>query len=270
MGATKNLVLGGSGLIGSALCQHLTELGQEVVNIDIKEGAEFDIRTMDLMQYKDADFVWFLAWDVGGAKFLHAKENLFNIIRNNTIICEKVFSFLHTTGIPFLFASTQMADTNNTYGVTKLLGEEWTRLLGGTIARFWNVYGWEVPNERSHVIPDLVVKALETGKIDLMTEGTERRQFVHINDCAKNLVRIKNADELDADLTTGEWISILGLANMIAEKTGAIVQPGTERGFENILEPTKIINSIQFDISLEQGINELIEEGKKHLSTKSH
>lgn len=267
MGVTKNLVLGGSGLIGSALCQHLKDLGQDVINIDIKEGPEFDIRTMDLMQYKHVDFVWFLAWDVGGAKFLHAKENLFNIIRNNTIICEKVFSFLHQTGLPFLFASTQMADTNNTYGITKLLGEEWTRLLGGKIARFWNVYGWEVPNERSHVIPDLVVKALQTGKIDLMTEGSERRQFVHINDCAKNLVRIKEADELDADLTTGEWISIHGLATMIAERTGAVVEAGTKQGFENILEPSKIISSLKFEVSLVQGIEEIIEKGKQHLSS---
>ncbi|CAN5385592.1 N/A [soil metagenome] len=268
MGATKNLVLGGSGLIGAALCKHLEQLGEEVINIDIKNGSEFDLRSMDLYAYKDADYVWFLAWDVGGAKYLTAQKNLLNILHNNTLLCERVFSFLESTQIPFLFATTQLADANNTYGITKILGEEWTKLLGGKTARFWNVYGWEEPGERSHVIPDFVVQALEKGSISMMTSGVEKRQFIHAEDCARNLVRIRQADMQDVDLTNGGWNGIGELATIIANKTGAVVQPGPAKGYENILEPSKMLDTFTFEVTLEEGLNKIIEEGKKYLKHK--
>src|SRR6478672_10682893 len=126
MGVRKNLVLGGSGLIGSALVQHPRGIGEEAINLDITLGN--DLREMDLTPYSNVDYVWFLAWDVGGAKYLTAEKNLLQILRNNTILCERVFHFLEQTNIPFLFTTTQLADVHNTYGITKIMGEEWTRL----------------------------------------------------------------------------------------------------------------------------------------------
>lgn len=38
------------------------------------------------------------------------------------------------------------------------IGEVWTKELGGKTVRLWNVYGWEEPDIRSHVIPDLVIQ----------------------------------------------------------------------------------------------------------------
>ena len=151
----KNLVLGGSGTIGSSLCKELKAQGEEVINLDLKIG--FDLRTLNLFNYKDVDYVWFLAWEVGGAKFLYNADNQLKIIQNNTLICKNVFSFLKSTQIPFVFASSQLASYDNAYGVTKKLGEQWSRILNGNIVRFWNVYGWETPGERSHIIPDLFI-----------------------------------------------------------------------------------------------------------------
>src|SRR6266581_1573659 len=96
-----NLVLGGSGTIGSALCRFLESKNEKVINLD--------------------------------------EKNLLTIIHNNTLLSEKIFSFLEKTKIPFMFASSQLAVSDTPYGVTKLLGEEWTRLLAGQIVRFWNV-----------------------------------------------------------------------------------------------------------------------------------
>ena len=173
MGIKTNLVLGGSGTIGSALCNHLEKKGEKVVNLDLKTG--FDIRFHSLEPFKKVDYVWFLAWEVGGAKFLTKDSNLINIIHNNTILCEKVFSFLNDTHIPFMFTSSQLATTETPYGITKLLGEKWTQILNGQTVRFWNVYGWEEPGERSHVIPDLILQALTKKSIYLMTNGQEER-----------------------------------------------------------------------------------------------
>ena len=171
----RNLVLGGSGMIGSHLCQYLLSKGEEVVSLDLT--TEFDLRKDDLTPYRNVDFVWFLAWEVGGSKFLTDQNNFISIIKNNTQICANVFQFLEDTKIPFLFASTQLAAPDNVYGVTKLLGENWTKALGGKIVRFWNVYGWEDPGERSHVITDMVLNALSKKHIQLLTTGEEERQF---------------------------------------------------------------------------------------------
>lgn len=267
MGIKKNLVLGGSGLVGKGLCRYLESIGEEVINIDILNGEEQDLRVMDLTPYSNVDFVWFLAWDVGGAKYLTEQKNLLNILRNNTILCEKVFKFLEDTGLPFLFATTQLADPNNTYGITKILGEEWTKLLGGKTARFWNVYGWEIPSERSHVIPDLVVQAIEKKQINLMTSGEEERQFIHIDDCAYNLVRIRESEQVDVDLTNGEWIKIKDLAAVIADKLGAQLTLGEKMGYNNRLDPTNKLSTFKFDYTVDSGIEAIIEEAKQYLKT---
>lgn len=266
MGVTKNLVLGGSGLVGKGLCQHLESIGEEVINIDIKEGGEFDLRTMDLSPYSHVDFVWFLAWDVGGAKYLTESKNLLNILKNNTILCQRIFAFLEKTGLPFLFATTQLADPNNTYGITKILGEEYTKLLGGKAARFWNVYGWEEPSERSHVIPDLIVQGLKKKHISLMTSGEEERQFIHINDCAKNLVRIRDSKETDVDLTYNKWVKIKDLAALIAHKLDAELTLGAVKGYHNKLDPANMPVFIQNEIDLDEGLDEIILKAKAYVA----
>jgi len=106
MGVTKNLVLGGSGTIGSALCNFLRAQGEQVTNLDIKEGSDLCELSMD--QYADCDFAWFLAWDVGGAKYLSEAGFQHSMMMNNTRICTNVFSFLEKTKMPFLFNGRAM------------------------------------------------------------------------------------------------------------------------------------------------------------------
>ena len=77
MSKIKNLVLGGAGMIGSHLCDFLRSKGEEVISLDLLTG--FDLRKDDLNKYKDVDFVWFLAWDVGGSKYLTDKNNFISI-----------------------------------------------------------------------------------------------------------------------------------------------------------------------------------------------
>ena len=265
MGNRRNLVLGGSGTIGKPLCSYLESLGEEVVNLDIVNG--FDLRSDDMMPYKDVDFVWFLAWDVGGAKYLNSPQNLFDIINNNTLICQKVFTFLKASSLPFLFTSSQLAASDNTYGVTKLLGEEWTRLLEGKIVKLWNVYGWEEPGERSHVIPDLVVSALQNGKIQLLTDGEEQRQFIYIEDCIQNLYKIRGSELKHYHLTSGQWISIFDLANVIAEKLNVPVAKGTIAGYNNKIDSNQSYHEFEFRTSLSEGVDLVIEKAESFLKT---
>lgn len=266
MATRRNLVLGGSGTIGSALCMHLESIGEEVINLDLKEG--FDLRVENLYLYKDVDYVWFLAWDVGGAKYLTNEKHMFNIIRNNTILCQQVFSFLENSGLPFMFASSQLAAPDTPYGVTKLLGEEWARLLNGQIVRFWNVYGWEEPGEKSHVIPDLIIKGLRDGEVSLMTDGQEERQFIYMDDCVRNMISIRESGTTRVDITDGNWMKIERIANEIGAKLKVPVRLGKQRGYSVKIDP-KFQHHLEFPTSLDEGIGQMIEKAKSYLKKEA-
>lgn len=266
MGVTKNLVLGGSGAIGTALCRHLNFKNETIINLDIKEG--FDLRKESLEDFKNVDYVWFLAWDVGGAKYLNAKKNQLSIIRNNTLICQNVFSFLEETGIPFMFTSSQLAADDNTYGMTKLLGEYWTNLLQGQIARFWNVYGWETPGERSHVIPDLIMQAITKKKISLFTSGDEERQFIYMKDCVENLYLARESKLKNIHLTNGSWVKIKDIATLIGNNFNVPVHFGTEKGYEKKIDPDFTHSVFKWKTSLEKGIQLITEEACNYLNIK--
>jgi len=267
MGVTKNLVLGGSGTIGSALCKYLVSQGEQVTNLDVKEGN--DLCDMDMTPYAGHDFAWFLAWDVGGAKYLSEAGFQHSMMMNNARICTNVFSFLEKTKMPFLFTSSQLAAPDNTYGVTKLMGERWTHLLNGITVRLWNVYGWEEPGTKSHVIPDLVIQAMTQGKITLMTDGEEERQFIFMNDCVQNFGRIRKSGEKIVHLTNGEWIKIIDIARVVGKLLNVEVIAGNKKGYQNKIEPDPAYKNYPWETSLEKGIQFIMEKAHQYLTVKS-
>jgi nucleoside-diphosphate-sugar epimerase len=264
MGATKNLVLGGSGTIGAALCRRLQQQGEQVVNLDLKEG--FDLRTMDLSDYADTDYVWFLAWEVGGAKYLGNPARQQEILLSNTLLCAHVFSFLQKTKLPFLFTSSQLVSAETAYGITKLLGEQLAASLGGAVVRFWNVYGWEEPGEKSHVITDMVLQALTTGTIRLMTTGEEERQFIYIDDCTKHLLAIRDSGETRPQhLTNGQWMKINDLAHHVAGVIPATVLTGKANGYQNKIDPDTSCRRFTWETGLQEGIRRVADEAREYL-----
>ncbi|MFA4851948.1 MAG: NAD(P)-dependent oxidoreductase [Bacteroidales bacterium] len=263
MGTTTNLVLGGSGLIGKELQKQLLQSGEQTINLDIKEGT--DLRTFSLEKYSDIDYVWFLAWDVGGAKYLYNTEHQIEILKNNTGICRNVFHFLEKYKIPFVFTSSQLANTDNSYGITKLLGELWTQQLCGKIVRFWNVYGWEAPSEKSHVIPDLITQALVNKKIVLLTNGNEERQFIYIEDCIRNLIKIRESNLNLFHLTNGDWLPIKKIAGVIADKLNVPLILGNEQGYSYKVNPDESYKLFDFLMPIDSGIEIILKKAKVYL-----
>ena len=54
---------------------------------------------------EDVDFIYFLAWYVGGTKYLSKNQNSFDFLMNNLKIMKNVFEFLSKTNIPFIFVT---------------------------------------------------------------------------------------------------------------------------------------------------------------------
>ena len=108
------------------------------------------------------------------------------------------------------------------YGAMKRVGELYTKSLGGLIVKFWNVYGIEKDIEKSHVITDFIRKGFETGKIEMMTDGTEKREFLYAEDCCEALEKVMEEYEtLDSDdnlhITSFHSTTILEIANIIRQ-----------------------------------------------------
>ena len=194
----KITVLGSSGQVGAYLTEYLREKGHEVKEFDIVNGPEQDLTLIPNILLEDAieesDFVFFLAFDVGGSRYLKKYQHTFEFINNNARLMVNVFGLLEKYNKRFVFASSQMSNMSySPYGVMKRVGELYTQTLKGLTVHFWNVYGIEHDAEKSHVITDFIRKGFEQGDFEMMTDGTEERQFLYAEDCCEALETVMNS-----------------------------------------------------------------------------
>ena len=251
-----NLVIGSDGFVGKPLCAYLKSCGEIVIPFDIKRGEDEDAR-LAVLPLSSVDRVFFLAWEVGGAKYLYRDDIQFVQLDSNLKLMLNVFPQLQAAQVPFLFASSQLAEEYDTvYGSTKRLGEVWSHLLRGTRVRLWNVYGaYEPASERSHVVADFVWQALTNGEIRMMTTGEELRQFIFIDDvCRAFHQAIGLRLEGVYDVTTFEWVSVRRVADIIASLTGAKVIPGERRGSTPITPMRGKVTGWASSVTLEEGL----------------
>jgi nucleoside-diphosphate-sugar epimerase len=221
----KVTILGSGGQIGAYLTEYLRKKDYEVLEFDITNGDHQDMTHIPNTYLRNAimnsDFVFFLAFDVGGSHYLKKYQHTFKFIDNNARMMANVFGLLEKYDKPFVFASSQMSNMSySPYGVMKRVGELYTKSLGGLIVKFWNVYGIEKDMEKAHVITDFIRKGFETGVIDMMTDGTESREFLYAEDCCEGLEAVMgNYDRLTSDdelhITTGNSTTILEIAQSI-------------------------------------------------------
>ena len=229
---SRVLVLGSSGQIGAYLSSYLKDKGHEVIDYDIELGPEYDLRVIPSSYFegevRKSDFVFFLAFDVGGSRYLKKYQHTFDFIDNNTRMMTNVFRMIKKYEKPFVFASSQMSNMGHSpYGVLKNVGELYTKSLNGLIVKFWNIYGIENDMEKSHVITDFIKKGFETGTIDMITDGTEEREFLYAEDCCEALETIMDrySDFNSSDnlhITSGVSTSILEVARTIQLYFGGI------------------------------------------------
>tara|TARA_R110001592_G_scaffold57627_2_gene175209 strand:- start:1669 stop:2499 length:831 start_codon:yes stop_codon:yes gene_type:complete len=273
----KFLVLGSSGQIGKFLVHHLIEKKYEVTTFDIIEHPSQDLRKpnnkMLEKRLKECDFVFFLAFDVGGSRYLNKYQHSYSFIDNNMKIMMNTFDLLKKHKKEFIFTSTQMSNMNHSpYGLLKSVGEKLTECLGGLTVKLWNVYGVESDLEKSHVITDFILKARDTKTIDMITDGSEFRQFLHVQDCCECLLKLSNIyRNLDRDeefhISSFKWNTIKEIAGIVSSNfTDIKIIPSTNIDYvqkDKKNEPnTYILNFWQPKIDIEKGIKKIIKELK--------
>ena len=276
------LILGSGGQIGAYLTDYLNKIGYEVLEFDIVNGLHHDMTEIPNAelhrQIMRSHFVFFLAFDVGGSHYLKKYQHTFKFIDNNARMMANVFGLLEKYDKPFVFASSQMSNMSySPYGVMKRVGELYTRSLNGLIVKFWNVYGIEKDHDKAHVITDFIRKGFETGLIDMMTDGTEQREFLYAEDCCEALERLMlEYDQFTSDselhITSFRSTTILEIAKIIQGifkangKTVAVEKAQTkdevQKDARNEANPF-IRKWWKAKTSIEDGIEKIFEEMKK-------
>jgi nucleoside-diphosphate-sugar epimerase len=256
----KSLIIGSSGFLGKRLCDFLKNKGDEVIEFDIKNNTKQDAR-FESLPLEGVDRVFFLAWDVGGAKYLYKKDSQIFQMEWNNAIMNNVFPQI--INLPFIFISSQLSENVDTvYGSQKRIGEVWTKLSEKGIAvRLWNIYGYnEEVSERSHVISDFVFQAVKNEKIEILTDGSEVRQFIHIDDVCEALLAAFNIKDKSKtyDISTGEWVDLYNIAKIIQKNTNCSIIKGNKKGESLIIQNKEYVPNWKPKISLEEGIKKMI------------
>ena len=276
------LILGSGGQIGAYLTDYLNKIGYEVLEFDVVNGLHQDMTEIPNpelhRQIMRSHFVFFLAFDVGGSHYLKKYQHTFRFIDNNTRMMANVFGLLEKYDKPFVFASSQMSNMSySPYGVMKRVGELYTKSLGGLIVKFWNVYGIEKDMEKAHVITDFIRKGFETGVIDMLTDGTEQREFLYAEDCCEALESVM---EQYTEHNSDSELHITSFQSTTILEIGKIIQGlFKSQGKKITLNPAQAKDEVQKDArneanpyikkwwkprtSIEDGIEKIYEAMKK-------
>jgi Nucleoside-diphosphate-sugar epimerases len=257
MKISRTLVLGGRGLVGSAIVRELNQQGIEVLAPSRSELNLLDQKMVnDYFSDKRPNMVYLAAAKVGGIKAndsyradfifenLQIQNNVFGAAFHSKV--EKLL-FLGSSCIYPKFAEQPIREeslltgplepTNEPYAIAKIAGlklaESFRRQYGRNFfsAMPTNLYGVNdnFDPQNSHVIPGLIRRMYEAklngdSSFEVWGTGTPRREFLYVDDLARACVLLmsKNPDDIPLwiNIGTGEDISIYDLAHLIREVVG--------------------------------------------------
>jgi nucleoside-diphosphate-sugar epimerase len=261
------IVLGAGGFIGGHLVKRLKEEGYWVRGVDIKNNEyhnyadEFvigdltDVNVVKSVITENADAVYQLAADMGGALYIFTGQNDANVMHNSALINLNVVHECVKKKVKKVFYSSsacaypeynQMdpnnpkcaekdaypAEPDSEYGWEKLFSERLylaynrNHKLDVRIARFHNIFGpcgtYKGGKEKAPAA--MCRKALETSagaELEVWGDGLQTRSFLYIDECVEAVMRFMKQDGFLGPVNIGseEMVSINELAQMAIDLT---------------------------------------------------
>jgi GDP-D-mannose 3',5'-epimerase len=262
------IVLGAGGFIGGHLVKRLKEEGYWVRGVDIKNneyhnyaddfvlGDLTDPNVVKSVIPENADEVYQLAADMGGALYIFTGQNDANVMHNSALINLNVVHECTKKKVKKVFYSSsacaypeynQMdpnnpkcaekdaypAEPDSEYGWEKLFSERLylaynrNHKLDVRIARFHNIFGpcgtYKGGKEKAPAA--MCRKALESSdnsEIEVWGDGLQTRSFLYIDDCVEAVLRFMRQDNFLGPVNIGseEMVTINQLAQIAIDLTG--------------------------------------------------
>ena len=219
----RALVTGGLGFIGTNLIKRLLSDGHEVdcldnystgkkehehdgcnyIKVDVSDGLRrhegFGLETYQL---QTPDVIYHLSAETQiPTSFKNPREH----IQNNYMSLLNVLDWSRKKdNIPLIFAGSASRYGNvydNPYAFSKYQGEQlckmYSELYGipTSVCRFFNVYGPNAPTEGQYVgVIGIFSRLFKEGKpLTITGDGTQTRDFIHVEDIVDGLVRCGNS-----------------------------------------------------------------------------
>jgi nucleoside-diphosphate-sugar epimerase len=244
----RYLVTGGSGFIGSHLCEALVTAGHEVVCFDsnvigreenilhLQKFKNFYFDTFDVCHGFDCgpvDGIFHLASPTAPAEtYKHAAMTL-EVNSNATI---RLLNLAEKHSAKFLFASSVKVKDRVNFGSTyiqgKILGESFCDNGWAKVARMGNVYGPRMAADDSRVIPTFCRNIRDGKFLSVWGDGSQIDSFCYIDDIVRGLVAFMESDHFGViEFGNPNGITILNLAYETIKAVGVDIpicfdQPG--------------------------------------------
>ena len=229
---TTSVVTGGSGFLGSHLCEHLLGKGQRVIcldnldtgslqNIEHLRVDAFEFRNVDVTEVIDipekADYVYHLASPASPIDYLRLPLQTLKVGSYGTHHALGLAKFKRAR---FLLASTSevygdpllhpqpeeywgnvnpigprgVYDESKRYSEALTMAYHRQQGVNTCIARIFNTYGPRMRPNDGRAVPTFVRQALQDKPITVFGDGSQTRSFCYVDDLIDGLVRLAESE----------------------------------------------------------------------------
>ena len=243
------LVTGGSGFIGTHLCQYLFDLGYHVISLDTLHTNSYawecitaDIR--DRLHFDGIDYIIHLAAQISVPRSIQNPDETLSVNVEGT---KSIISTAEKAGVKKIIFSSSAAIygdchdipinekapmiPQSPYALSKIIGEELLQKseIETCSLRFFNIYGPGQSSEGGYaaVIPAFK-KAISFGEeCTIFGDGSQVRDFIHVHDLVRIICLCLEFEKLPREMNvgSGKGTSILELFRILNELNPEIRPP---------------------------------------------
>ena len=252
------LVTGGSGFLGSHLCDKLLSLGNEIICVDnlytgskknishLIDNPNFEFIRHDITfpLYIEADQIYNLACP---ASPIHYQTDPVQTTKTNVHGSINMLGLAKRLNAKIFQASTsevygdpeEHPQTESYWGNVNPIGkrscyDEGKRCaetlffdykrqynLDVRVARIFNTYGPRMDFNDGRVVSNFVIQALQGKEITIYGDGSQSRSFCFVDDLIEGFIKVMDLESLDSPINLGNptEFTILELAKLVIKMT---------------------------------------------------